>query len=90
MAGFGKDVILAGMTGLGLDPLRGEKALGPESAQDRVDGALGKHQVGLLFEGANDLEAIQATVAEHREGGHLQRPLAELRGPLLRGFGSLG
>jgi hypothetical protein len=80
-AGGGEGVVLAGVSGVGLDPLGGEHGFGLEAVEDGVDGALGEDELGVLLEETDDLEAVEATVPEGGEGGHLERSLAELGFP---------
>jgi hypothetical protein len=77
-AGVGEGVVLAGVSGIGLDPLGGEEGFGLEAVEDGVDGALGQHELGVLLEETDDFETIEATVPEGGERGHLERALAEL------------
>jgi len=81
---IGEGVVLAGVSGVGFDPLGGEEGLGFEAAEDGVDGAFGEDEAGLGFEDADDFEAVQAAAPEAGESGHLEGTFAELGFPAVR------
>ena len=77
----GEGVVLAGVSGVGFDPLGGEEGFVFEATEDGVDGAFGEDEAGLGFEGADDFEAVEAAAPEAGEGGHLEGSFAELGFP---------
>ena len=77
----GEGVVLAGVAGVGFDPLGGKEGFVVEAAEEGVDGAFGENEAGLGFEETDDLEAVEAASPEAGEGGHLKGSFAELGFP---------
>jgi hypothetical protein len=74
----GEGVILAGVSGIGFDPLGGEEGVGLEAIEDGIDGAFGEDELRVRFEEADDLQTVEATGPQAGEGCHLKRTLTEL------------
>ncbi len=81
---LGKGVVLAGVSGLGFNPIRSQHALGLESVKNGVDRSLSQHKPGMLFKKTNDFKAVEAPAPEACQGSHFKRALAELSLPAVR------
>src|SRR6266508_6523278 len=84
LARRGQPVVLPGVTGSGVDPLRVNQSVRFEAVQDHVKSPFRQSQTGTALERSEDFEAVEPALPQTGENRHLQTSLAELRLPVIR------
>jgi hypothetical protein len=78
------------MSEVGLDPFGVHQLERAQAIEQGVDRALDDDEVGVVFEMAQDLEAVEAVLPEGGKDGEFERAPAELDLPSLGVLGGLG